>query len=99
MNGNGKTVERPDPLPPLASVNDEGVGEEEWMMDSPPDIVLLNPSSKRRRVEMDEDEDELVMTTPSKPSISSKGPKRRCQTLNRNSFRIIMMCITRKLKY
>ena len=78
MNGNGKTVERSDP-PPLVSVNDEDDDEEEWMTDSPPDIVSLNPLLKGHGDEMDEeaDEDELVMTTPSKPSRSGRGQKRR----------------------
>jgi hypothetical protein len=88
-NGNGKTTERAEPPPssPLAFVNekeDDGDGEEEWMMDSSPDVVLLNPSSKRRGVndEMvdeedgEKDEDELMMATPSKPSRAGRGRKR-----------------------
>ena len=80
MDGNGRTVERPEPLPSLAPVDDADDDEEEWTMDSSPDIVLLNPSSKRHGDEMDEEEDEddeLMMATPSKPSRSGRAPKRR----------------------
>jgi hypothetical protein len=82
-NGNGKTMERVEPPPlPLAAVNEleEDDGEEEWMMDSSPDIVLLNPSSKGRDVsdgmEDEEEEEEETMATPSKPSRSGRGRKR-----------------------
>jgi hypothetical protein len=79
-NGDGKTVERAEPpLLPLAAVNEleEDDGEEEWMVNSSPDIVLLNPSSKGRDVsdEMDDEEEEETMATPSKPSRSGRGRK------------------------
>jgi hypothetical protein len=83
-NGNGKVVEKPEPPPPLAPLNDDDDGEEEWLMDSSPDIVLLNPPLKGRggrmndEVDGDEDEDDLmIVATPTKPSRSGRGQKRR----------------------
>jgi len=63
----------------LVSVNDEDDGKEEWMVDSSSDIVWLNPLPKGPGDEMDEegDEDELMMTTPSKHLTTGRGQKRR----------------------
>jgi len=85
MNGNGKMVEKPE-HPPLAPLNEHDDDEEEWMMDSSPDIVLLNPPLKGRGGRMndeadegeDEGEDELMMVaTPTKPSRFDGARKRK----------------------